>query len=91
MCFSVLSSFYCLQLLYSNILRVGESRSGGEVRGRWKTGVITVNRGWQDGGPWWTSNIIIGRGTGGALGVDAPHFFQNWKMCPFSEIKMPFF
>ena len=33
MCFSVLSSFFCLQLLYLNILRGGESRSGGEVRG----------------------------------------------------------
>ena len=37
--------------------------------------------------------LRIGRGTEGDWGQmlpPPPNFFQNWKMCPFSEIKMPF-
>ena len=34
----------------------------------------------------------IGRGTGGHLGqMPLPPLFQNWKMCPISEIRIPFF
>ena len=33
----------------------------------------------------------IGRGTGGTGARCPTHFFQNWKMCPFSIIKIPFF